>query len=425
MADKKNEPTLAEVLLEIKKGNTRTEKSLTELEKKIDVNQKMISDYIKTNDEAVKKIDNKIDSATSRVTATETTVKKLEDQVSTLSDDIDEMRKISKKQQETIKKLEINEKERVEEKKRSNLLIDGIPEPTNGTLIDTVTEMLSAIDVKLLPGQIQSAYRIGAVNKVNKTRPRTILVRLNSPSLKFEIYKNVRKLKENDKWKKVYISDDLPKEIANQRKVLRCLAATARDRGHRATVRGAALIVDDIRYNYSEIDDLPDGITMENAKVVQLDDGIAFQSHFAFLSSMFPVTIVINSTPTHCAEQAYWLEIARLAGNKKVIEKVRDAKDGYEAKRAGQQIKITQEIEDKKEEIMAKVQELKFQQNPELKTKLVMTKGNLYEATLDTFFGCGLLLSQKSKIGTAEQPGANRLGLKLMDLRGKFLSGEA
>ena len=139
---------------------------------------------------------------------------------------------------------------------------------------------------------------------------------------------------------------------------------------------------------------------------------------------MYPVNIDVNGTPTHCAEQAYWLKIARLAGNKRAETKVRDAKNGYEAKRAGYLIKMTQEIEDQKEEIMADVQDMKFSQNPELKRRLMATEGNLYEATMDTFFGCGLLLSQKEKIGTAEQKGANRLGLKLMDLRGKYLSEE-
>ena len=101
---------------------------------------------------------------------------------------------------------------------------------------------------------------------------------------------------------------------------------------------------------------------------------------------------------------------------------MRDSKNGYEAKRAGNLIKMTQELEDKKEDIMAGVQDMKFEQNPALKTRLMATKANLYEATMDHFFGAGLLLSQKDKFGTVEQKGSNRLGLKLMDLQGKYLS---
>ena len=154
------------------------------------------------------------------------------------------------------------------------------------------------------------------VKQVNKARPRPILVKLSAPSVKYDIYKHVKNLKGNDDWKRVFVSDDLPREVAEERKILRCLAATARDRGHRATVRGAALVIDDMKYTDNEIQDLPDGVNMEIAKTVQVDDGIAFQSHFSYLSSMYPCQIKIGDTPTHCAEQAYWYVMARTAGNK-------------------------------------------------------------------------------------------------------------
>ena len=74
---------------------------------------------------------------------------------------------------------------------------------------------------------------------------------------------------------------------------------------------------------------------------------------------------------------------------------------------------------------MADVQDMEFEQNPSLKAKLMATQGNLYEATMDLFFGAGLLLWQKDKSGTAEQKWYNRLELKLMDLRGKYLSEQS
>ena len=70
---------------------------------------------------------------------------------------------------------------------------------------------------------------------------------------------------------------------------------------------------------------------------------------------------------------------------------------------------------------MEYVKDQKFTQNQEHKSKLMATEGNLYEATLDLFFGSGLLLAQKAKFETAEQKGQNRIGLKLIDLRGKYM----
>ena len=425
MADKKKEPSLTEVFGEIKRGNKKTEKSLAELEQKLDRNQKELKEYIKAKDDLVRGLRSDLTNVTTRLTTTESTVKDMERRLSTLSDELEETRKQCKGQDEMISKLNASEKERYEEKKRSNLIIDGIPESRDEHVISTVKQMLADIGVNLQSIQVVTAFRVGPTTKVNKARPRSILLKLASPSMKHEIYKSVKNLRESDKWKKTYISDDLPREQAEQRKILRCLAATARDRGHRAMVRGAALVVDDIRYSYQDIEDLLEGITMENAKMVEVSDGIAFQSHHAFLSSMFPIPIKIRDTPRHCAEQAYWLELAWLAKNKRAIEKIRDSKNGYEAKRAGSLIKMTPELEAKKEEVMGDVQDMKYEQNPDLKSKLIATKGNLYEATLDMFFGCGLLLSQKDKFGTVEQKGANRLGLKLIDLRGKYISEQS
>ena len=82
-------------------------------------------------------------------------------------------------------------------------------------------------------------------------------------------------------------------------------------------------------------------VTKENAITVQIADGIAFQSHYSYLSSIYMVPIKIGDMPTHCAEQAYWLTMAQTTGNKKVMKEVLVSKKGYEAKRAGHKLKMT------------------------------------------------------------------------------------
>ena len=100
--------------------------------------------------------------------------------------------------------------------------------------------------------------------------------------------------------------------------------------------------------------------------------------------------------------------------------KLRHTKTGYDAKREARNIKITEEVAQQKDTIVAGAIEKKFRQNPALKQKLMDIKGNLYEATRDDHFGTGLVLAQKDKIGKAGMPGANVLGHQLMDLRGTF-----
>ena len=114
-----------------------------------------------------------------------------------------------------------------------------------------------------------------------------------------------------------------------------------RCRRFEATVRGGAIIVDNKRYTYAKKDDFPDGINMENAKIVPVDDSFAFQSHFTFSSNMYPCEIDHESHKFNCSEQVYWYDIAVAAGNKLVQAKLRDTKNGYDAKREGEKMKLT------------------------------------------------------------------------------------
>ena len=54
--------------------------------------------------------------------------------------------------------------------------------------------------------------------------------------------------------------------------------------------------------------------------------------------------------------------------------------------------------DDAKFQVMRKIIVLKFDQNNNIRDKLLSTTGYLYEATKDTDFGCGLTLGQNKEI---------------------------
>ena len=95
------------------------------------------------------------------------------------------------------------------------------------------------------------------------------------------------------------------------------------------------------------------------------------------------------------------------------MEEVPDCKTGYDAKRIGYSIKKSKRWNKLREPTMKKIIKKKFDQNEELKERLIKLKGNLYKATSDTFIGVGLTIAQKDKLGTDDQPGKNKLGLQL------------
>ena len=201
---------------------------------------------------------------------------------------------------------------------------------------------------------------------------------------------------------------------------MRCLAALAREKGHRATVRGRALVVDDVRFTYNDIGNLPDGITMENTKLVRLEDGWAFQSHYAFPSSMYPCKIRHNDRDFQCVEQAYFHDMAEEAGYQRAAEKLRECKNGYTAKGIGERIKKPEGWNDRKYDVSAKLHEKKYVQNEGLQQRLLALKGKLYEATRDDFFGAGITLAQKHLLGKEQQKGLNRLSEILDNIKTKL-----
>ena len=413
--------TLDKIMAEIKKGNDKTDESLSKLEKKIDNNQKLIKDYIKTNDEAFKKLSNKVEKTENSCKAMDNTVKGLESRLTEVTDELSQIQKQLNDQKKVVDMLQKKEQDQEVEKKRSNIIIEGLKEVEKENTRQTVIKLLSDLGVSNVNENVVTAFRLGTINKAHsRPRPRSILVKLSQQGFKYDIYKNVKHLKDLDEGKGVFIKDDLPQEVSKQRQELRCVAAAARDRGHEAMVRGGAIIVDNKKYSYAEITDLPEGITMENAKLVAVDDGMAFQSHFAFPSNMYSCEIDHDGHKFNCSEQVYWYDIAGAAGNKRMQAKLRDVKNDYEAKREGEIIKLTEQVIQQKEPIMAKAIEKKFRQNPALRQKLMDLKGNLYEATNDTLFGTGLSITQKDKIGKPGMPGATKLGNQLMDLRGQF-----
>ena len=78
--------------------------------------------------------------------------------------------------------------------------------------------------------------------------------------------------------------------------------------------------------------------------------------------------------------------------------------------RLGKQIKATVEWENSKLKTTKNVVSLKFDQNNAIREKLLSTTGNLYEATLDKFYGCGFSLAQCHMISQANVKCGNNLG---------------
>ena len=124
----------------------------------------------------------------------------------------------------------------------------------------------------------------------------------------------------------------------------------------------------------------------------------AFQSHYAFLSNMYPCVIEFEGDIYHSSEHLYTAMMARHHDRLDLIPDIIKARDGYDAKHIAKRIKIDDSWEEAKVKVMKTVISLKFDQNDNLRDRLLNLKGFLYEATKGDTFSCGIVLSQLSDI---------------------------
>ena len=418
---------LKKILINQKVAEKKSDERMAKLTKAIKESKKSLDSYKVTNDKAVAEV---------KVSA-ETTAKQLQDlteKVNTLQNNLDatqnkldDTKKLLddtvtdlKAKAITLEKLNKKHERDEEELKRCLLLLDGVNERDHKRPMVVIQALLSDLDITFKDGDIKSAYRIGAV-KTGVSRPRTIRIQFSNTSLKGEIFKNISNLKKKEGWKGVHLNDALsPKEL-QQAKDLRCIFAAGKAQGLDIKLRGNVLIIDGLRLTYKDIDHLPYGLSMKSVKILKLEDGHAFQSHYAYLSNMYMTDIKYEGETYKSAEHLYTAEFARHHDKLDLIPTILQAEDGYAAKRVIRHLKANDTWDAAKFKVMRKVVTLKFDQNDSIRDKLLSTTGYLYEATKDVEFGCGLTLGQSKEIKQGSLKGKNMLGIILCEYRNDIL----
>lgn len=182
-------------------------------------------------------------------------------------------------------------------------------------------------------------------------------------------------------------------------------------------ISGDKICVNNITYGQSNLDCLPAGLRLEDARVKTFDGITAFQSKYAWLSNFFPCPIRLQGVDFKSAEQAFQFIKARRNGCPELATRILKTNEAKEAKQAGYGITILDNWDGGKEEMMSRVIEAKFKQNTLLAQKLIATgESVLVEATSDHFWGADATLNRKS-LKEKNWEGNNVLGQILMTWR--------
>lgn len=136
-----------------------------------------------------------------------------------------------------------------------------------------------------------------------------------------------------------------------------------------------------------------------------------FRNEYWYLSNMYPCEIRVNGLTFTCAEACFQSFKTTNLNERKKFQGL----NGFEAKKLGKKLKLRSDWNDIRIEVMARVVNAKFKQNPELKHKLLNT-GNLTiienNTWNDTFWG------------KCNNKGLNNLGKIIMRLRDMYRRSE-
>lgn len=140
-------------------------------------------------------------------------------------------------------------------------------------------------------------------------------------------------------------------------------------------------------------------------------------------SNLYPCHMQYDGQYFRSLEHAYQYTKAKTSGNMEVAERVKSAKSGKDAKKAGDEIAEDEAWDLVKKNVMTSLVNEKVRSCEEFRTSLIASKGyTLAEATSDSYWACGLFPDTASATPPDKFPGQNMMGKILMDEREILLS---
>ena len=312
--------------------------------------------------------------------------------------------------------------------RRDNLLIDGLAESPNE---DIKLKVLNFFKDSLRVRRsnqivISRVHRIGTLpppRSYGVRRPRTVIVRFQYYPDREEIWRASWKLRDNIH----YVREDFPDSVRENRRILLpCFKAARKDPSVKQSfLKADNLFIDGRKYTVNNIDSLPQRLrwTRKGQRYApQCDSTFCFGSS-SFLSNHHPSPFQEDDTNYLCVEQYYLQKKSLFFNDETTASAIMRATQPGRMKALSHQIKG---LDDQKWQKMAKATmmracSLKFDQNDDLKSKLLHSQGTLVEANeKDKFFSCGLSLADPSILDSSRWLGSNVLGTILTDLRSSF-----
>lgn len=390
----------------------------------------------------------KIDSLEAQLTESLSTTSRLSSRIEQLEDEqkrfVSTQSKVNDSQAKELNKLTIEQgftnkyvHDCSSEIKECKVIIAGVHEPqdenVSTTALNSINKLINAAladknqDIKkeglrkLYLSDISNVYRIGKPRRGNFKR--NIVVTFVRTLDKEMVYRAKAITKEDGKIK-FFLNDDVSKDGRILKAKMRRVVATAKDQGMEAKLSGNRVVINSRPYHSNELSLLPDNISDNLKQEKEVGDGIVYRGDKSIFSNFFPARFELDGAEYLHVEQYYQHVKALHHNDVKTADRIMQLSNPNRIKSLGDNIEDNESWTDRRMLVLHDGARAKFEQNLSLQEELLSTKGKqLYEATTDRYFGCGIGYESK-RWDLKDWPGENVAGLVIRKVRDDLLGIE-
>lgn len=267
---------------------------------------------------------------------------------------------------------------------------------------------------------MDNVYRLG---KLKRKAPRPLIITFSFTHIRQMVLAAKEFMKNLDV--KYYLNEDLYQDAKDHRANLKAIADGGKNLGHDTRITGNKILIDSEVYQPDELDAVSPTILHAAKRERLLENGIAFRGDRSIFSNFFPSPITIDDVEYSSVEQYFQHEKAIQCGFPNKARKIMYKSNPWYIKVVSNQVEINEDWKKNRLKILYKGIVAKFEQNIPLRQALLNSVGlNLYEATTDLFYACGIDLDSPKWI-TGDWPGQNATGKILMKVREELLSEDS
>lgn len=259
-----------------------------------------------------------------------------------------------------------------------------------------------------------------------ETPPRGIKLHLQNREQCQQIYGARTKINNKAEYKYVSMRPDSSRDDMMAERTVQQIYTLAKTNPKvtSAKMRGKSIEINGVLYRECDLDKIEiDGISPTEAAIREFDWGTCFQGHNAPLSNFYRCEIKnkMGSKTFTSAEQYYCSVMANYHEQFETQRLIEATENPYAIKAIAKRIRRKPEWYARSERVLADIVRAKFDQNPELKKKLIAYRGAVFrECTKCPYWGAGIFLSQATSTQTDISGYKNSMGKILENVRDAY-----